>query len=44
MTDEATAAITIRKLPIETYVEIDGSYSMGLGETIFQQGKMLESY
>lgn len=41
MTDEATAAITIRKLPIDTNVEIDGSYSMGPGETIFQQGKML---
>lgn len=41
MTDEAAAAITIRKLPIDANVEIDGSYSMGLGETIFQQGEML---
>lgn len=41
MTDEATAAITIRKLPIDTSVEIDGGYSMGLGAAIFAQGKML---
>lgn len=42
MTDEATAAITIRKLPIDQTVEIEGSYSMGLGAAIFEQGKMLK--
>lgn len=41
MTDEATVAITIRKLPIGQTVEIEGSYSMGLGAVIFEQGRML---
>ncbi|HWA27552.1 MAG TPA: hypothetical protein VG734_17990 [Lacunisphaera sp.] len=41
MTDEAAAAITIRRLPIDHNLEVEGSYSMGLGGVIFEKGIML---
>lgn len=41
MTDEATASITIRRLPIDQTLEVEGSYSTGLGGVIFEKGRML---
>lgn len=42
MDDAAVAAITIRKLPIEGEVEVDGSYHMGIGSEIFKKGTALD--
>ncbi|MFH1498233.1 MAG: hypothetical protein ABII82_10455 [Verrucomicrobiota bacterium] len=42
MDDAALAAITIRKLPIEGQVELDGSYHMGIGPEIFKKGTALD--
>lgn len=41
MTDEAAAAITIRRLPIDQTLEVEGSYGIGLGGAIFEKGRML---
>jgi hypothetical protein len=43
MDDEALAAITIRKLPIEGEVEVDGSYHVGIGAAILKKGTVLDS-
>ncbi len=42
MDDAALAAITIRKLPIEGEIEVDGSCHMGIASDIFEKGTALD--